>query len=259
MQWIKNFYGELINLVGFIVGETSDQSADIVIRALPLVAPAPNAISMFYVSQSVLGFNWWQAFTFATCVEFVLFGLFEGSLFMFDGYQLDARRYKWPLVFSVFVSLMALVLIIKIVSSLETEHSILAVLPLLSAAGATTLALKRWHVRNQIMVITPTKLRAARSTKMDKNRDANVDKTLDTNTPNLDKVDSPLAIANEKRRQAKLQAQRIMLDIYRDNPFAPSRDVAERLSKSPQTITNWLKDLEEQKIIHKNGNGVEIL
>ena len=153
-------------------------------------------------------------------------------------------------------------LTIFIVGTLETKHPILAWMPLLSAAGATALALKRWHVRNQILVITPTKLRAARSTKLGQSRQPNlVDSVvakLEDNTPNLDKLE-PLALANEKRRQAKLDAQRIMLSLYRDNPFAPSKDVAERLSKSPQTINNWLKDLEDAKVIHRNGNGVEIL
>jgi DNA-binding CsgD family transcriptional regulator len=260
---IKQFYGGLIDLVGFIIGQTSDQGADIVIRALPLVAPAPNAISMFYVSQTVLNFDRNQAFMFAICAEFVLFGLFEVSLMMFDGYQDKPTRYGWPLTISVAVSGAALLIIIILVLWLEKEHAILAVLPVLSAAGATALALKRWHVRNQNLVIMPAKLRTARSTKLGQNRQPNlVDSVvakLEDNTPNLDKLDSPLALANEKRRQAKLEAQRIMLNLYRDNPFAPSKDIAEQLNKSPQTINNWLKDLEEQKVIHKNGNGVEIL
>lgn len=50
-----------------------------------------------------------------------------------------------------------------------------------------------------------------------------------------------------------------LLDIYRDKPKASLRFVGGQLGKSPQTISNWLDRLEEQKIIHRNGHGVEIL
>ena len=105
---IKHFYGGLIDLVGFIIGQTSDQGADIVIRALPLVAPAPNAISMYYVSQNILGFNQWQALAFAACIEFILFGLFEVTLIMFDDYQNEPKRYLLPLIASFLISLVRL-------------------------------------------------------------------------------------------------------------------------------------------------------
>lgn len=238
MQHIKDFYGNLIDLIGFIVGKTSDQGADIAIRALPILAPLPNAISMYYVSQEVLHFGDWQAMAFAASIELALFALFEGVLKMFDGLQVSPKLYKWPFRLSCLVALGIMVLIIVVVAKLEVKNQILSVLPLFSAAGATALALRRWDERNQTKAITPSKFGS-----------------------NLDKLEqeSPLALANERRRQAKLESQRIMLDIYKANPFAPAKDVADQLSKSPQTINNWLKDLEEQKIIHKNGNGVEIL
>jgi hypothetical protein len=148
MQWIKDFYGNLIDLIGFIVGKTSDQGADIVIRALPLVSPAPNAISVYYVSQTALNFRQGQALVFACTVEFLLFGLFEVTLLMFDGLQGNSRRYKYPFWIMLGVSTLVMFLIIGVVYYVEAAHSVLAVLPLFSAAGATALALKRWHVRN---------------------------------------------------------------------------------------------------------------
>lgn len=50
-----------------------------------------------------------------------------------------------------------------------------------------------------------------------------------------------------------------MLDIYRQKPKASLRFVGEKLSRSPQTISNWLDGLEEQGTIHRNGAGVEVL
>lgn len=150
MEAIKNFYGRLIDLIGFIVGHTSDHGADIAIRALPILSPMPNAISMFYVSQTTLGFGFWQALGFALAVEFALFGLFEVALMMFDGIQTDMRRYHYPFWLAVGVAVVVMVLIIVVVALLETSHRILAVLPLFSAAGAVALALRRWHARNMV-------------------------------------------------------------------------------------------------------------
>lgn len=149
ITWIKEFYGSLIDLIGFIVGHTSDHGADIAIRALPILSPMPNAIGMYYVSMTVLSFGHWQALAFALAIEFALFGLFEVALMMFDGVQLDERRYKWPFGLSVAVAIIVMALIILVVWRLETAHPILAVLPLFSAAGAVALALRRWHARNQ--------------------------------------------------------------------------------------------------------------
>lgn len=75
----------------------------------------------------------------------------------------------------------------------------------------------------------------------------------------LSKEWTGLERANEQRKADKQKAMRIMLDAYKENPYASLRDVGGIVGRSPGTINNWLKDLEEQKIIHKNGNGVEIL
>jgi hypothetical protein len=148
IKWIKESYGSLIDLVGFIVGHTSDHGADIAIRALPILSPMPNAIGMYYVSMHTLGFGHWQALAFALAIEFALFGLFEVALMMFDGTQADERRYRWPFRLAVTVAVVVMALIIIVVFRLETAHPILAVLPLFSAAGAVALALRRWHARN---------------------------------------------------------------------------------------------------------------
>ena len=148
INWIKEVYGSLIDLVGFIVGHTSDHGADIAIRALPILSPMPNAIGMYYVSMHTLNFGHWQALTFALAIEFALFGLFEVALMMFDGTQADERRYRWPFRLAVTVAIVVMLLIIIVVQRLETAHPILAVLPLFSAAGAVALALRRWHARN---------------------------------------------------------------------------------------------------------------
>ena len=148
-ELIKRFYGNLIDLIGFIVDKTSEQGADIAIRALPIVSPLPNAISMYYVSQDALGFNDWQAKAFAAAIELSLFGLFEVVLIMFDGYQRKPKRYEYPLKIAVGVAITIMVLIMAVVWWIETKSPVLAALPLFSAAGASALALRRWHNHNE--------------------------------------------------------------------------------------------------------------
>lgn len=49
-----------------------------------------------------------------------------------------------------------------------------------------------------------------------------------------------------------------LLDIYKQNPKASLRSVGRQLGRSPQTISNWLDELETRGIVHRNGQ-VEVL
>lgn len=49
-----------------------------------------------------------------------------------------------------------------------------------------------------------------------------------------------------------------LIDIYRQNPKASLRSVGRQLGRSPQTISNWLDELETKGIVHRNGQ-VEVL
>lgn len=149
-ELIKRFYGNLIDLIGFIVDKTSEQGADIAIRALPIVSPLPNAISMYYVSQTVLKFTDLQAKAFAIAMELALFGLFEVVLNQFDGWQRDPKRYTITLRLASAIAVGVMVLIIIVVWRVETDRPILATLPLFSAAGAAALTLRRWHNHNEV-------------------------------------------------------------------------------------------------------------
>lgn len=73
------------------------------------------------------------------------------------------------------------------------------------------------------------------------------------NMPNYAKLNG-LERANEQRRIDRLNAQTVMLNAYRDNPDASLRDVAKMVDKSPGTIRNWLKELEEQNMVTVNGS-----
>ena len=77
---------------------------------------------------------------------------------------------------------------------------------------------------------------------------------LDTNPVQSTVQKSALELANEKRKADKLDAMRIVLGAYHQNPDASLRDVAGLVNRSPETIRNWLKDLESQGVVHVNGS-----
>lgn len=151
-NFLKRWYRGIIDFVAFVVGHTSDQGADVAIRALPILVPLPNAISMYFVSMTVLGFTHEQALAFAAAIECAMFGLIEVALHMFDGYLKDKRRYLWPFYISLGVVVLVTLIIIRLVYALEVGadgHTILALLPVMSCASAVGLGLKRWHNRNE--------------------------------------------------------------------------------------------------------------
>ena len=152
VQWIKRHYGALIHIFWFIATETSDKGADIAARALALLAPLPNAVSVYNVSQQDLNFVWWQALAFALAMEFALFAIIEVALNMWDGVLSNPKRYTVPLVAAVIAASGVLAIVVSVVYNLEVKSSgnwILALLPFISMFSFIALGLKRWHERNQ--------------------------------------------------------------------------------------------------------------
>lgn len=241
----KRVFSLLVGLISFTIGTIADEGADIVIRALPLATPMPNAISVFWVSQTTLGFSWWQALAFAATIEFALFGLFEVTLIMFDGYQDMPARYRWPFIISVAVSLLVLVLIVIIVYRIESAHTVLASLPLLSAAGATALALKRWHVRNRKV---PAIVRSAKSQRTSRILPSVIAKNsahvIEQITPQLPDTElDPIAKMNAGR-QRKIEKRRAAILSYlsRNEPSIP--DLVTAINVSENTIRKDLAALQ---------------
>lgn len=296
MDIIKNYYGGLIDLIGFIVGHTSDHGADIAIRALPILSPMPNAIGMYYVSMTVLGFGHWQALAFALAIEFALFGLFEVALMMFDGIQVDERRYRWPFILSLAVAIIVMALIIIVVYQLETVHPILAALPLFSAAGAVALALRRWHARNSDKRSDAFQVEQARNVQlMEQIERMKVERLIELERMEDEQDAERFAeqeriiqleqALNELRIESAILSERlsakttivpgvsneskpteidtdkrrtIVLDFYRNNPGVPYQVAADALGVPKTSVYNDVKFWEKRGMIHVNGNGVEV-
>ncbi len=248
---IKKFYGALIDLIGFIVDKTSDQGADIAIRALPIVSPLPNAISMYYVSQTALHFTDWQAKAFAAAMELALFGLFEVVLKMFDGWQKNPTRYSIPLRLATGIAVFVMFLIMGVVLFVESTRPILATLPLFSAAGAAALSLRRWHAHNEQVDSENERARleakAMRgSGKLYVAKNTRTEQIQSSGEHNNEQI----VVSTEQSRQDALFNL-----IERFGDIGPT-EFAKRLGvKSRTTVYKDLQAMNDRGVIHQNGAG----
>jgi hypothetical protein len=160
VQFVKRHYGALIHMLWFVATETSDKGADIAARALALLAPLPNAVSVFNVSQHSLGYSRFQAFAFAFAMELALFAIIEVALHMWDGFLHTRKRYAIPLGLAIAASFGVLAIVVTVVYNLEVKtggHWVLALLPFISLFAFASLGLKRWHERGAESVQKHTK------------------------------------------------------------------------------------------------------
>lgn len=149
-QRITDIYATILEIIDFIVSRTSDSLAEILTKALPLVAPIPNAVSIYYVSQTALEYNWIQALAVAASIECMFFALTEVVLKSWESWHTDKQE-KLPLVVSVSAFCIYFILVMALVYTLEVTsgHSIAPMaFPVVSVVAAVTLGVTRWHKRN---------------------------------------------------------------------------------------------------------------
>lgn len=160
-EYISKHYDSTLDLAHHVAVSTSDRGLDIASRALAIIAPLPNAISLFSISQSHLGFGPMQALAFAGALELSMFALTEITLDLYDGYIDKPDEYRKPMSVMLAVDGLVLSIIVALVVRLEvvsTGHVELALLPLLSACCAIGIALKRWNEKNSstaVSVVSP--------------------------------------------------------------------------------------------------------
>lgn len=68
-----------------------------------------------------------------------------------------------------------------------------------------------------------------------------------------------LSDVNAQRGAAKEEAIERMLAYYRQNPNASHSEVGGKIGKAKSTVSAYLGELETAGVIHRNGNGVEVL
>lgn len=229
VQFVKRHYGALVHVLWFIATETSDKGADIAARALALLAPLPNAVSVYNVSQGTLGYAPVQAFAFAMAMELALFAIIEVALHMWDGMLGNRKRYATPLGISVAASIGMLIIVMSVVYNLEVKTGgqwVLALLPLISLFAFVALGLKRWHERNA----------DAPATQSGKRKDAKKPATIPQPTPQFVAENAPI-----------LALPSAVLEVYNMQRNGMTRlQIAERIGKSERTVDNYLQKARAQ-------------
>lgn len=227
VQFVKRHYGALVHVLWFIATETSDKGADIAARALALLAPLPNAVSVYNVSQGTLGYAPVQAFAFAMAMELALFAIIEVALHMWDGMLGNRKRYAIPLGISVAASIGMLIIVMSVVYNLEVKTGgqwVLALLPLISLFAFVALGLKRWHERSADAPATPHS----------KRKDAKKTATAPQPQP-VAEIAPILALPS------------VVLETYNMQRNGMTRpQIAERIGKSERTVDNYLQKARAQ-------------
>lgn len=151
VEKITNIYASILEVIDFVVSRTSDSLADILTKALPLVAPVPNAVSIYYVSMSTLDYNWVQALAVAASIECMFFALTEVVLKSWELWRTDKEEYWMPLAVSVGAFVTFFLLVMGLVYTLEVSagHSMAPLaFPVVSVVSAIALGVTRWHNRS---------------------------------------------------------------------------------------------------------------
>lgn len=64
---------------------------------------------------------------------------------------------------------------------------------------------------------------------------------------------------NTDKLNAKEQALNVLLNFYRSNPHATLNEAGTVIERSKGTVSNYLNELEQAGLIHRNGEGIEVL
>ena len=64
---------------------------------------------------------------------------------------------------------------------------------------------------------------------------------------------------NEEKLNSKEQALNELLNFYRSNPRATLNEAGQVIERSKGTVSNYLNELEQAGLIHRNGEGIEVL
>ena len=143
----RHHWDEVLATLRHIVTQFADEAVEVAARAVMLMAPMPNAISVFNITQVQQGFSQFQAFAFSMTIEIVIFFLIEIALLMLSRWLERKPVYRWAFIGMCVVVLAATGIVIRMVYVLE-PHKVMAWLPVISLCSFVAIGLKRWDARN---------------------------------------------------------------------------------------------------------------
>ena len=240
---ITEYYNSFLSVLDFVVGRTSESLAEILTKALPLVAPIPNAVSIYFVSQTALKYNTVQAVAVAASVECMFFALTEVVLKSWDMWR-NSKKTIVPLAISVSAFVVYFILVMALVYTLEVSsgHSLAPLaFPVVSVVAAVALGVTRWHKRIETTEMESVTVSELDATKAKHNRTvAQLEKQLaqleaQHETENAQPVAETKATPSQ-RRETMLQWLRNGIDIK-------TQQVAEEFGVSATLIRRELAEL----------------
>lgn len=152
----RHHWDEVLATLRHIVTQFADEAVEVAARAVMLMAPMPNAISVFNITQVQQGFSQFQAFAFSMTIEIVIFFLIEIALLMLSRWLERKPVYRWAFIGMCVVVLSATGIVIRMVYVLE-PHKVMAWLPVISLCSFVAIGLKRWDARNHDGSVKPVK------------------------------------------------------------------------------------------------------
>ena len=233
---IERHYDAVLGLITHFITKLADEAVEMAARGVALAAPLPNAISMYNITQTDLGWHWSAALAFSLSLEVIVFLLVEIALMQWDGYLDQPRRYRTPFIAMIGVVITGVMVVMSFVYLLE-PHKIMAALPIISLCSFVAIGLKRWHEKN-----VGGKVNQRMNQR--KSKSESVNQKVNQTESNLDSPES---------------VERVILNHYLNHPSDSQRIAAESLGLNQSKVNRILNQLESQGMIHRNGNGVEIL
>lgn len=152
----RHHWNEVLATLRHIITQFADEAVEVAARAVMLMAPMPNAISVFNITQVQQGFSQFQAFAFSMTIEIVIFFLIEIALLMLTRWLERKPVYRWAFIGMCVVVLAATGIVIRMVYVLE-PHKVMAWLPVISLCSFVAIGLKRWDARNQVSGVKSVK------------------------------------------------------------------------------------------------------
>lgn len=225
---IRHHWNEVLATLRHLITQFADEAVEVAARAVMLLAPLPNAISVYNITQVQQGFSPFQAFSFSMTIEIVIFFLIEIALLMLTRWLERKAVYRFAFFAMCLVVLAATGIVIRMVYVLE-PHKVMAWMPIISLCSFVAIGLKRWDSQNQVSRIKVNRRTDSRDSKK------------------VNQIDSG---------ESDIES---LLNHYMNHPRDSQREAAESTGMNQPKVNRLLRKLESEGVIHRNGNGVEIL
>jgi hypothetical protein len=255
---------------------------DVIAGLVPWLAPIPSAVLVANATLKHLGWSQPVAIVAGLIIEGLGLTSTSTALTLWDwNARRPANEPKAPFWLSALMVGVYLVSTIGLTVVLDMDTALVhiapAVFPLLALVGTINIALRQQHKFRLARIAEADRMarmaaqraeaerkaeeerkRLERKAERDAKRQASVQQSV--NQPSNDgSIDANQARLQAGRASKKASNIDMMLDIFRIDPHAEVRSTARKIHVSPQTIYNYLDELETAGRVHVNGNGVEVL